>query len=128
MLVVFFVTYLILKNESRKQISRERNSVSPTQHEFLLQGKDKIYINHFPMFYLEKHRHQLIIEVTLPQEAKTKYQDAKKNNPQEIFTLKTIEDLSLSELAAKRLPFKAVIQKGPQGRFVSSLTFYVLKT
>lgn len=64
------------------------------------------------MFHLEKHRHQLIIEVKLPQEAQTKYEDAKKEHPKEIFTLKTAEDLSLSELVAKKLPFKAIIQTG----------------
>lgn len=107
---------------------RERNDVSPTQHEFLLQGRDKVYINHFPMFHLEKHRQQLIIEVKLPQGAKTKYQDAKKEHPKEIFTLKTAEDLSLSELVAKKLSFKAIIQTGPPEGYVAPPHFNITET
>ena len=101
---------------SYNQVCRERNNVSPTRHEFLLQGKHRIYVNHFPMFYLEKHRHQLIMEVKLSEEGKTKYEKAKKADPAPIFTLKTTHDLALSELVAKKLPFRADIQIGPAER------------
>ena len=90
---------------------RKRNDVSPTQHEFLLQGQEKIYIIHFPMFHLEKHRHQLIIEVELPSDAKEKYIQAKKADPSTIFTVNTTEALALADLTAgKKKTFKAIIK------------------
>ena len=92
---------------------RERNDVSPTRHEFLLQGTEKTYIIHFPMFHLEKHRHQLIIEVELPDAAMAEYKNEKKADPtgSAIFTLETEEDLALAELVSKKKPFKASIMK-----------------
>ena len=92
---------------------RERNDVSPTHHEFLLQGIEKTYIIHFPMFHLEKHRHQLIIEVKLPDAAMAEYKREKKADPtgSAIFTLECEEDLALAELVSKKKPFKASIMK-----------------
>ncbi|KAL2055932.1 hypothetical protein ABVK25_003574 [Lepraria finkii] len=40
------------------QVCRERNGLSPTKHEFLLQGIDRLYVIHFPILHLEKHRHR----------------------------------------------------------------------
>ena len=62
------------------------------------------------MFHLEKHRHQLIIEVELSEKAKKQYTECKKSNPAAIFTIKTTEDLALSTLVAKRQTFKGVIE------------------
>ena len=68
---------------------------------------------HFPMFYLEKHRHQLIIEVTLPDAAMAEYTDCKKadRTGAAVFTLETEEDLALAALVSERKPFKASIIK-----------------
>lgn len=90
---------------------RERNDASPTHHEFLIQGTEKTYIIHFPMFYLEKHRHQLIIEVKFPDAAMAEYKKEKKADPTAIFTLETEEDLALAELVSVQKPFKASIMK-----------------
>ena len=65
------------------------------------------------MFHLEKHRHQLIIEVKLPDAAMAKYKEEKKADPTSsaIFTLETEEDLALAELVSDKKPFKASIMK-----------------
>ncbi|KAK4693691.1 hypothetical protein P7C71_g3756, partial [Lecanoromycetidae sp. Uapishka_2] len=91
------------------QVCRERNDVSPTTHEFLLQGHDKLYIIHFPMFHLEKHRHQLIMEIEISPEAKKRYTAFKKAEPQAVLVVKTLEKLALAELVAQKKPFKANI-------------------
>ena len=85
--------------------------MSPTRHEFLLQGTEKTYMIHFPMFHLEKHRHQLIIEVKLPDAAMAEYKKQKKDDPTgaAIFTIETEEDLALAELVSKKKSFKASI-------------------
>lgn len=94
-------------------VCRERNNVSPTRHEFLLQGTEKVYIIHFPMFHLEKHRHQLVIEIKLPDAALTEYKKQKRADPTgaAIFTLESEEDLALAALVSKKKSFKASIVK-----------------
>ena len=76
-------------------------------------GTDKIYINHFPSFHLEKHRHQLIIEVELPNDAKKSYVDAKTAEPSATFVLETADgsDVALGPLVAEKQSFKANIKK-----------------
>ncbi|KAL8819057.1 MAG: hypothetical protein Q9191_007816, partial [Dirinaria sp. TL-2023a] len=104
------------------KVCRERNDVSPTQHEFLLQGTDKVFIIHFPMFYLEKHRHQLIIEIKLSDVAMKEYAEAKKTDPTATFILKSVEDIALGPLVSSKNSFKAVIEKrgSPDNTLISS--------
>ena len=71
------------------------------------------------MFHLEKHRHQLIIEVSLSDEALDKYRESKKTNPQAVFTLKTKDDLALAELVAKKSSFIAIIESKSNGEYVT---------
>ena len=87
-------------------------------HEFLLQGQDKLYMIHFPMFHLEKHRHQLIIEVELSADAKQKYTQAKKANSSAVFTVETTEELALSTLVAEKRKFKAKIKTRSTDKYV----------
>ena len=63
------------------------------------------------MFHLEKHRHQLIMEVKLPDTALAEYKKEKKAYPKAIFTLETEEDLALAELVSEQKSFKASIVK-----------------
>ena len=62
------------------------------------------------MFHLEKHRHQLIIEIELSQKAKQQYIECKKTDPAASFTIKTAEDLAISTLVSKKQAFKGVIE------------------
>ena len=77
----------------------------------MLQGTDKVFIIHFPMFHLEKHRHQLIIEVELSHDAKKAYTEGKKADPTATFVLKTAEDVALGPLVSETKSFKATIEK-----------------
>ena len=65
------------------------------------------------MFHLEKHRHQLIIEVKLPDAAIAEYKKEKEADPtgSAVFSLETEEDLTLAELVSDKKPFKASIVK-----------------
>ena len=74
------------------------------------------------MFYLEENRHQLIIEVKLPDAAVAEYKKEKEADPtgSTFFTLETQEDLALAELVAEKKPFKAsIIKKNAPEKCVS---------
>lgn len=96
----------------RMQICRKRNDTSPTKHEFLLQGTEKVYVIHFPRFHLEAQRRQLIIEAKLPNDVMDKYVKAKKDDPSALLVLETADDHSISihSLLAKEA-FTANIKK-----------------
>ena len=64
------------------------------------------------MFHLEKHRHQLILEVELSEKAKEQYIKCKNTNPEAIFTIRTTEDLAISTLVSEKQAFKGVIESG----------------
>ena len=67
------------------------------------------------MFHLEKHRHQLIIEVQLSPEAMNAYKERKEADPAATYVLKTEEDVALGPLVAEKQSFKATIEKrGPE--------------
>lgn len=67
------------------------------------------------MFHLEKHRHQLIIEIDLSPDVKQKYTQAKKADPAANFTVETTESLALATLVAEKKTFKATIKtRSPQ--------------
>ena len=85
-----------------------------------MQDVEKIYLIHFPMFHLEKHRHQLILEATLSKEALEKYQERKRADRTAILTLKTKEDLALAELVANKSSFKATIETKSQEGYVTT--------
>lgn len=79
------------------------------------------------MFRLEKHRHQLIIEVKLPDAALAKYKEQKKADPTgaAVFTLETEEDLALAALVSEQKSFKASIIKKIASEKLVSLPFSV---
>lgn len=70
------------------------------------------------MFHLEKHRHQLIIEVKLSDAAMAEYTKQKKADPTgaAVFTLQTEEDLALAALVSKKKSFKAsiIMERAPE--------------
>ena len=72
------------------------------------------------MFHLEKHRHQLIIEIKLSDDAMKAYTERKKAEPKETFILKTVEDVALGPLVSEKKSFKATIEKrGSPEKYVS---------
>lgn len=74
------------------------------------------------MFHLEKHRHQLVIEIKLPDAALTEYKKQKRADPTgaAIFTLESEEDLALAALVSKKKSFKAsIVKKNAPEKLVS---------
>ncbi len=65
------------------------------------------------MFHLEKHRHQLIIEVKLSDAAMAEYKKQKKADPTgtAVFTLETEGAVALAALVSEKKSFKASIIK-----------------
>lgn len=92
------------------QVCRKRNEVRSDKHIFLVQGTDKIYLIHMPMFHLANHRRQLIVSAKIPPEAMQKYVDAKNAHPNETFILFTHQKEDLSALLSDGKSFKAVLR------------------
>ncbi|KAI9872353.1 MAG: hypothetical protein M1830_001743 [Pleopsidium flavum] len=92
------------------EVCRKRNEIRSDKHIFLVQGTDKIYLIHMPMFYLANHRRQLIVSAKIPPEAMQKYVDAKKDHPNEPFILFTHQKEDLSALLSGGKSFKAVLR------------------
>ena len=63
-----------------------------------MQGVEKIYLIHMPMFHMANHRQQLIIQVDLDEECKAAYRDLKRCNPREPMLLVTQEKTFLREI------------------------------
>ena len=72
------------------------------------------------MFYLAKHRHQLILSAELPPGATESYARAKKENPQATFILNTQNKESLTELISGKT-FAANIQMTPESQSIDPL-------
>lgn len=48
-----------------------------------MQGVEKIYLIHMPMFHMANHRQQLILSVDIDEECKELYRELKQCNPAE---------------------------------------------
>lgn len=52
-----------------------------------MQGLDQIHLVHIPMFQMANHRWQLIITADFPENAKQRYQQLRKENPNKFYTV-----------------------------------------
>ncbi|TFK69899.1 PLP-dependent transferase [Pluteus cervinus] len=93
------------------EISQFRNTLTPTFHGFVLQGTDKLYGTHLPMFNMADHRYQLIITGDLPADIMKKYVAARAANPGQFFTLGNVKPAKLLDMVNAG-EFEAVIDKG----------------
>ena len=59
-----------------------------------MQGFESVYLVHFPIFQIAKHRRQLILAVNLSPKAKESYISIKKGNPNEHITFVTSKSQS----------------------------------
>ncbi|KAG4261787.1 hypothetical protein FPRO03_11255 [Fusarium proliferatum] len=75
-----------------------RNTENPDIHGFVVQGHDKIYLVHIPMFNMAAHRWQVIITVELPGDVKELYQKLRKENPDKFYTIANVEPEKLGNL------------------------------
>ena len=54
---------------------------TPDQHGFVMMGRDTLFLDHLPMFSMENHRYQMILQASIPSEAMTAYLQASQANP-----------------------------------------------
>lgn len=97
--------------EEEVKVSKFRNTVTPDMHGFVMQGTDKLYLVHLPMFNMANHRYQLIITGDIPAAKMDEYRKARAALPQQFFTLGTAEPTTLGDILRDK-KFKAVINKG----------------
>ncbi|KAG4273405.1 hypothetical protein FPRO04_09769 [Fusarium proliferatum] len=84
--------------EEEAQHVLTRNTENPDIHGFVVQGHDKIYLVHIPMFNMAAHRWQVIITVELPSDVKELYQKLRKENPDKFYTIANVEPEKLGNL------------------------------
>jgi hypothetical protein len=53
----------------------EANIAQPTKHGFVMMGKERLFLDHLPMFHEEAHRFHAILEVELDDAAMAKYRE-----------------------------------------------------
>ncbi|KAE9396101.1 PLP-dependent transferase [Gymnopus androsaceus JB14] len=99
----------VIKEEAETSVSW--NTVSPDFHGFVMQGTDRLYLVHFPMFNMASHHYQLIITGELPPAEMEKYVKAREENPGQLYTLANVKKEELSTLLKSRR-FKARVDKG----------------
>ncbi|CZS94233.1 uncharacterized protein RAG0_04293 [Rhynchosporium agropyri] len=113
--------------EEEVKVCQQRNSTSATTHEFLLQGKDKLYVVHVPSFHISNHRQQLIIEIDLDAKSKREYLSLKNASPEEKFMLVTQNKIQLPNLLTPDSHFKACIRSKDAGLVLKNLTVTIKK-
>ncbi|KAG5762728.1 hypothetical protein H9Q72_009164 [Fusarium xylarioides] len=83
-----------------------RNIKKPDIHGFVVQGYEKIYLVHIPMFNMAAHHWQVIITAELPSEVKELYQKLRKENPDKFYTIANVEPEKLEGDAEPLAKFK----------------------
>ncbi|KAK8085300.1 pyridoxal-dependent decarboxylase conserved domain protein [Apiospora hydei] len=101
--------------ERETEIVRQRNKFAPDIHKFLIQGIEKIYLIHLPMFHEANHRRQLIVSASFDAAAKAKYDILKQANPTEPLILVTTKKILLKDAFNKSGKFQANIMTKASG-------------
>ncbi|KAG6354646.1 hypothetical protein INS49_004664 [Diaporthe citri] len=80
--------------ESFREIAEEevkrciqRNTVTPSIHGFVMQGIEKLFLVHLPMFNMANHRWQLVLTADLPATARDQYHKLRSENPTKVYTV-----------------------------------------
>jgi glutamate/tyrosine decarboxylase-like PLP-dependent enzyme len=115
------------KVKEEAEFVRKRNEVTADFHKFLIQGNEKIYLIHLPMFHVANHRQQLIMSVTLDDVSLEKYITLKKANPTEPMILVTQQKIYLKEIieAETDVNFPAIIMTKASGLILSNVNVSV---
>ncbi|KAL5315999.1 hypothetical protein ACEPPN_016873 [Leptodophora sp. 'Broadleaf-Isolate-01'] len=111
--------------EEEVKVCQQRNSSAPTNHEFLLQGRQKLYILHVPSFHIANHRLQLIVEIDLDAKSKQEYLSLKNASPSEKLTLLTQAPIQLPKVLKPNSHFKASIRSKDAGLLLKNITVTV---
>jgi hypothetical protein len=65
---------------------------NPDQHGFVLMGSNKLYLDHLPMFFMQNHMYHLVLEVTIPEEAKKAYLADQEKHPDSFYILGNLQN------------------------------------
>ncbi|CAG8798664.1 13954_t:CDS:2, partial [Dentiscutata erythropus] len=101
----------ILEQEVKARNIYMNNIVAPDYHGFIIQGIEKIHLVHLPMFNMENHRYQLILQAEILEEIMCEYIRERKKNPMQIFILGNQNKTTLNDIISGK-EFLAVIDKG----------------
>ncbi|RIB26875.1 pyridoxal phosphate-dependent transferase [Gigaspora rosea] len=88
-----------------------RNKVEPDFHAFVMQGVEKLYLTHLPMFQMENHRQQVIVTADLPENIMHQYRNARRENPSHVYFLGNQDKMKLDDIARNGSSFKGVIYR-----------------
>ncbi|PVH72326.1 pyridoxal-dependent decarboxylase domain protein [Cadophora sp. DSE1049] len=108
--------------EEEVKVCQQRNSAAPTNHEFLLQGRDRLFMLHVPSFHIANHRQQLIVEIELDAKSKREYLLLKNASPGDQLTLVTQVPIQLPKLLKPNSHFKASIRSKDAGLVLKNIT------
>ncbi|EIN06879.1 PLP-dependent transferase [Punctularia strigosozonata HHB-11173 SS5] len=87
----------VLKEEVQRVV--KRNTVVPAVHQFVLQGKNKLYLVYCPQFYHANGRSQLILSGTIDSDAfMQEYRKVRDLHPGNAFTIKTADAVVLEDV------------------------------
>lgn len=111
--------------EEEVKVCQQRNSAAPTNHEFLLQGRDKLFMLHLPSFHVANHRQQLIVEIDLDAKSKQDYLWLKSASTGDQLILVTQVPIQLSKLLKTNSQLKASICSKDTGLVLKNLTVTV---
>lgn len=84
----------------------------PDLHGFVMQGTERVFLVHLPMFQMANHRYQLIITGTLPPKVMDVYKAARAKNPAQFYTLANVNPAILMDIVREGGSFDAVINTG----------------
>ncbi|KAF4919982.1 putative L-tyrosine/L-aspartate decarboxylase [Colletotrichum viniferum] len=114
--------------EAETEVVRKRNTLAPDFHKFLIQGTEKIYLIHRPMFHVANHRQQLIMSAKFDDRSKAKYADMKNSNPSEPLILVTKRKVMLKDIAERGGKFEGQIMTEDSGIVIQDVTVTLGKT
>uniref|UniRef100_A0A8H7XPX8 L-tyrosine decarboxylase C-terminal domain-containing protein n=1 Tax=Psilocybe cubensis TaxID=181762 RepID=A0A8H7XPX8_PSICU len=76
-----------------------RNTISPQEHMFIMQGTDTLFLVYRPLFHKANSRKQLIIAAKMSGIHWARYLKAREDHPEEIFTM-TIPSTTIEEIVS----------------------------
>jgi len=91
---------------------------TPDVHGFVMVGIETLFVYHLPMFFMQDHRYQLILQVSLPDYAMKQYIYDRQHHPNEVYIFNNVpEDLmTLPQISNGQLTsFIADISRGAPG-------------
>lgn len=109
---------IVLHNSHAMPAKSDQILNTPDVHGFVMVGIETLFVYHLPMFLMQNHRYQLILQVNLPQYAMQQYISDRRQHPNEVYIFNNVpEDLiTLPQISNGQLTsFLADISRGAPG-------------